>query len=348
MITAHSFGCTAAGLPVTRFRLRNGRGAHADILDYGGTIQSLCLPGRDGGLVDVALGYDHIEGYEAGGAYFGATLGRYANRLCGAKYTLGGQAVAVSANEGDKCLHGGFRGFNKHRWQAETQRDALVLRRLSPSGEEGFLGDLAVQIAYTLTEDNALHIRYRARASAPTVVSLSNHCYFNLKGQGQGTVLDHQVEILADGYTEADGAMHTTGRIMPLGGTALDFTSPKPLGRDIGDPMLSPTQGFDHNFVLRGRGFCRAAGAYCPATGLAMALYTDAPGMQLYTANFLSDTGKGGAAYVPYGAFCMEAQSFPDAPNHPHFPSAALWPGEVYERETACAFMLAEAFPRGQ
>lgn len=343
MITSHPFGTTAAGQAVTRFRLQNGRGAYADILDYGGAIQSLCLWDKAGKLADVSLGYDHVAGYERGVAHLGALLGRYANRLCGAKYAIGGREVPVNANEGGKCLHGGAGGFDRQMWLAEPQgEDTLLLTRLSPDGEEGFEGNLEAQVTYCLTEGNALSIAYRATTDAPTVVSLSNHCYFNLGGHAAGDVLAHQVQIFADSYTEADAQMRTTGRVLPVAGTVLDFRAPKPLGRDMLDPFIASTQGFDHNFVLAGQGMRQAARAYCPATGLAMDVYTDQPGMQLYTGNFLSDVGKGGAAYGQYGAFCMETQNFPDAPNHPGFPSAVLRPGEVYETRTVYAFGVRE------
>ena len=346
MISSRSFGATAQGEAVIRFRLQNAQGAHADILTFGATVQSFCAAGRDGRLLDVALGYDDVAGYEAGDAYLGAALGRYANRLCGAHYTLDDKTVAVSANEGGHtCLHGGFLGFHKHVWQADIQGDTLLLSRLSPDGEEGFTGDLSVQIAYTLTDDNALRIRYRAETTAPTVVNLSNHCYFNLNGQGRGDILGQVAKIMAEGYTETVPPMRTTGRILPLNATSLDFTSPKPFGRDIADPLLAPTRGYDHNLVLDGAGLRRAAAAWCPQTGLALTLHTDAPGMQLYTANFLSTTGKGGAAYGTHSAFCLEAQNFPDAPNHPAFPPAILRPGEVYQTETVYALAYAEEFP---
>ncbi|MEA4970229.1 MAG: aldose epimerase family protein [Candidatus Pelethousia sp.] len=346
MISSRSFGFTAKGEAVTCFRLQNAVGAYADILTFGATIQSFCAVGRDGRLLDVALGYDDVAGYEAGNAFLGAALGRYANRLCGARYTLDHKTIAVSANEGGHtCLHGGFLGFHKRLWQADIQDNTLLLTRLSPAGEEGFTGDLSVQIAYTLTEENALHIRYRAETTAPTVVNLSNHCYFNLNGQGQGDILGQVAQIMADGYTETVPPMRTTGRILPLAATALDFASPKPFGRDIADPLLAPTRGYDHNFALQGAGLRRAAAVWCPQSGLALTLHTDAPGMQLYTANFLSATGKGGAAYGTHSAFCLEAQNFPDAPNHPAFPSAILRPGEVYQTETVYTLFCTEAFP---
>ncbi len=341
MISSAGFGKTAGGQAVTRFRLKNGQGAYADILTYGGAIQSLCVYGRQG-LVDVALGYDDISAYEAGDACMGAALGRYANRICGARYTLDGQTFSLVANDGANCLHGGPRGFHRQVWQAEPQGDSLLLRLCASAGEGGFGGSLSVELTYSLTEENALCIRYRAETDAPGVVNLSNHCYFNLWGQGD--VLGHLLQIEADAYTETGPAMTTTGRILTTAATALDFSLPKPIGRDIADPLLVPTQGYDHNFVLRGRGLGRAASAWCPASGLGLALYTDAPGVQLYTANFLSGAGKGGRAYGPHSAFCLEAQNFPDAPNHPHFPGAVLRPGEIYRRNIVYAFGAGDAF----
>lgn len=345
MITAHSFGSLQDGRPVTRFRLQNTAGAYADILTYGGAVQSLALPGQEDKPVDVALGYATISAYEAGNACMGAALGRYANRICGARYTLDGQTFTLPANDGVNCLHGGPHGFHRQPWEAETDGDTLLLSRVSQSGEEGFGGELTVRITYTLAPDNALCIRFRAEASEPTALNLSNHCYFNLAGHAHGSIAEHLLQIRADAYTETGAAMATTGRILPVEDTALDFRLPKPIGRDMQSPLLAPQQGYDHNFVLRGQGLQRAAAAWSPQSGIYLALYTDAPGLQLYTANFLSGPGKAGARYAPYSAFCLEAQSFPDAPNQPRFPAAILRPGEIYGREIVYALGVSEGFP---
>lgn len=338
MITIHPFGTLPDGQAVTRYRLENQQGAYADILDYGGVIQALWVPDRTGVLVDVSLGYDDLAGYLQGSAHLGASLGRYANRVCGASFPLMGKIISVTPNEGDKCLHGGPQGFDRYLWAAQVRGDTLALRRTSPDGEEGFPGNLQAEVTYTLLPDNSLRITYQAETDMPTVVNLSNHCYFNLAGQGSGQILDHTLTILGDAYTETDDTMHTTGRILPVTGTPLDFTTPKSIGQDIRHPSLAATKGFDHNYVLPGQGRRLVARAYCPRTGIGMEVLTDQPGVQLYTGNFLKETGKGGVAYGQYDAFCLETQNYPDAPNHPNFPSALLLPGIPYVRETVYAF----------
>ena len=342
MITLHPFGTLPDGRAVTRYRLENQQGAYADILDYGGVIQTLCVPDRNGALVDVSLGYDDLAGYLQGNAHLGASLGRYANRICGASFPLLGKTISVTPNEGDKCLHGGPQGFDRYLWAAQVRGDTLALRRTSPDGEAGFPGNLQAEVTYTLLPDNSLRITYQAETDMPTVVNLSNHCYFNLAGQGNGQILDHTLTILGDAYTETDDTMHTTGRILPVKDTPLDFTAPKPIGRDIGHASLAATKGFDHNYVLPGQGRRLVARAYCPRTGIGMDVLTDQPGVQLYTGNFLKETGKGGVAYGQYDAFCLETQNYPDAPNHPNFPSALLLPGIPYVRETVYAFTRAD------
>jgi aldose 1-epimerase len=332
------FGVTQNGEPVSLYRLENASGAYAEILDYGATLRTLTVPDATGKLTDVVLGFDDIAGYEKNTAYIGAFIGRYANRIGGARFTLNGKEYCVSANEKNRCLHGGVRGFDKHIYAAREENGALVFTRLSPDGEEGFPGNLQVRVTYRLTRDNALEIEYEAESDAPTVVNLTNHSYFNLNGAGD--ILHHTLMLDADYITEVDKNFNITGKLLPVSGTPFDFKAEKTVGKDIEaeDEQLRFGAGYDHNFVLNGRGFRRAAILTGDRSGIRMEVFTDTPGVQLYTSNFLNAVGKNGDIYKNHSALCLETQNFPDAPNQKSFPSAVLLPNVTYRTRTVYRF----------
>lgn len=310
------------------------------ILDYGGTVQSLAVPDKHGRPVDVVLGYDDIAGYETGSCFFGAIVGRYANRIAGAAFPLGGRQIRLPENDGANHLHG---TFSSRIFAAEEADGALVLRLESPAGEEGFPGTLSVEVTYCLTEDNALRIDFRAVTDADTVVNLTNHSYFNLAGRGD--VLGHTLRLDASRFTEVGPGTLPTGRILPVAGTALDFCREKTIGADLasGETQLTLCRGYDHNYVFdKGAAFAPCARVYCPETGIALTVATTQPGMQLYTGNFIDEDaasrGKGGVRYPRHAGLALETQHFPDSPNRPDFPSTVLRPGEEYRETTEYRF----------
>ena len=336
-----AFGKTSEGKRVSCWTLTNENGMSAEILTYGGTLRALHVP--VGGVTrDVVLGFDGLAGYEAQTAYIGALVGRVANRIGSARFALDGREYRLSANSGPNCLHGGTHGFDKKNWAAELADGALTLSYVSPDGEEGFPGTLTVRVTYTLGEDNALSIDYRAQSNAPTVVSMTNHSYFNLNGAGAGTVEDHRVQIIADRYNECDADVLATGNLLAVGDSPFDLREPKLLGHGLTQdhPQLVLAGGYDHNFVLKSGmdGVLRSA-AVAACGGLRMECLTTQPGIQLYTGNFLTELeGKGGKSYGPRSALCLETQNWPDAIHHPHFPSPILRPGEVYRQRTVYRF----------
>ena len=337
-VEMHPFGVTGRGEPVTLYCLRNEGGASVSVLDYGCTVQSLLMPNALGGLTDVVLGYDTLPEYEKNDGYVGAVVGRMGNRVGKGQFTLNGKTYVLAVNDGENHLHGGLRGFDKYVWTAEFGRDTLLFSRLSPDGEEGYPGNLRVTVAYTLTGENELRIVYDADTDADTIVNLTNHSYFNLAGGG--SVLDHLLRVSADQITENDDGCLPTGRFLDVAGTPFDFRTAKPIGRDIeaDDDQIRRGHGYDHNFVLTDR---RAAELSCPTTGIRMTLETDRPGVQVYSANWLtSRVGKGGAPIVPRDALCLETQQFPNAMVCPGFPSPVLRAGEHLHTETSYRFGL--------
>lgn len=339
------FGNTPEGQAVDLYVLTNANGLVAKIMTYGALVTELHVPDRDGKLADVVLGFDNLDAYLAGHPYFGCIVGRVANRIGGARFTLDGKEYALAKNNGPNTLHGGLKGFDKVVWKATPLRrsdgPAVRFEYLSPDGEEGFPGNLHVRVTYTLTRDNALRIDYRAVTDKATPINLTNHSYFNLAGEGSGDILSHRLTLFADHYTPADETLVPTGEIGPVAGTALDFTRPKRIGRDIRG--FGPEYGgFDHNFVLdSGRGkLALAARVEERGSGRVMEVYTTKPGIQLYTGNWLDGTltGKSGVAYGQYHGLCLETQNFPDAINKIGFPSAVLRPGQVYRETTVHRF----------
>ena len=341
-ITKEPFGRTADGRAVTRYTMKNGAGMCVRVLDYGCTIQSVIVPDRGGAPVDVVLGYDDLEGYERGSSWFGAFVGRYANRILGAAFTLDGRAYTLTKNDGENHLHGTFA---RRVFDAAAEDGALTLRYLSPDGEEGYPGALRVTVIYTLTEDNTLGMEYRAVTDAPTVLNLTNHSYFNLAGEGSGDILDQRLRLNASRFTETGKGTVPTGRILSVDGTALDFREEKPLGRDIDadEPQMRLCGGYDHNFIAD-PGVTLCGEAYSPATGITMAFSTTQPGVQLYSGNGVhldeAPCGKNGVRYPKRAGFCLESQHWPCSPAYPDFPTTVLRPGEELRESTSYRFGL--------
>ncbi len=346
-VTETVFGKLPDGEDVLCYTITNKSGASAAILTYGATLQSLLVPNRKGDLVDVVLGYDTLEDYQTNTMYLGATIGRVGNRIENARFTLNGKEYKLFANNGEACLHGGKVGFDRKNWSAKAADDSVAFTLLSPDGDEGFPGNLTVTVIYTLSEDNALSLRYFAVSDQDTIVNLTNHSYFNLAGQGSGSVLDQTLMINADSFTRIDSNIIPNGDIVPVAGTALDFRKAKPIGQDIEatEENMDAAPGYDHNFVLNNKkgGLALAAKAADPAGGVIMETYTDQPGIQLFTANdFTGMPGKGGAQYGLRPSFCLETQHFANAMEHPNFPSIVLQAGEVLNSETIYRFLTAK------
>ena len=340
-----SFGKTEDGQPVDLYILTNKNGMEAAITNYGGTVVSLKVADRNGKFEDVVLGYDNLDGYATGKAYIGATVGRYANRIAHATFTLDGTTYTLAKNDGDNHLHG---GFNKRVWTAKdvssSAGQALELTYLSKDGEEGFPGNLPVKVVYTLTDQNELKIDYSATTDKDTVLNLTNHAYFNLAGQGNGDILQQQIMIKADRFTPIDATSIPTGELRSVKGTPFDFTNSTAIGAriDQDDQQLKLGRGYDHNWVLNNGtpgSLFLAAQAYDPHSGRVLEVLTTEPGIQLYTGNFLDGIhGKDGKVYNRRYAFCLETQHFPDSPNHPNFPSAELKPGQHFQSTTVYKF----------
>jgi len=341
-IKKESFGQTPDGQAVDLYTLTNPNGLRVRITNYGAILVSLEVPERDGNLADITLGFDTLEGYLKGHPYFGTTVGRYANRIGGAKFTLNGVEYKLAANNGPNHLHGGIKGFDKVVWKAEEVKtgDAVGVKMtyLSKDGEEGYPGNLACSVTYTLTKDNELKISYEAQTDKTTIVNLTNHTYWNLAGQGNGDILGHEVMLNADKYTPVDEGLIPTGEIRTVEGSPMDFTKPMTIGSRIGQVA----GGYDHNYVLNSGGvkLTLAARVHEPTTGRVMEITTSEPGVQFYTGNFLdgSITGKAGKVYKKHYGFCLETQHFPDSPNKPNFPSVVLKPGQKYTSLTVHKF----------
>lgn len=351
-VTQESFGKLADGRAVTLYTLRAESGFRVSIMDFGGAIVRLEVPDRAGKIADVALGFKDATDYATKSPYFGALIGRVGNRIADGKFTLDGRVFRLATNNsphGIPChLHGGKTGFDKVFWKATPStrdgRPALKLTYSSPDGEEGYPGTLDVEVVYSLTPDNGLRLDYTAKTDAATPVNLTNHCYFNLKGEGAGTILDHEIMIAAKRYTPVRAGLIPTGELAPVAGTPFDFTSPRPIGERIGanDPQLNYGKGYDHNYVLdAGKGdLTLAARVHEPVSGRTLEVLTTEPGLQLYTGNFLDGSlvGKAGRPYVFRGAFCLETQHFPDSINQPSFPDSVLRPGKKLSSTTIYRF----------
>ncbi len=342
------FGVLPDGKAVHVFALTNPNGIQVRAITYGGIIVSLRVPDRDGRLGDIVLGYDSLDGYLEDSPYFGAIVGRYANRIANGRFSLDGEVFDLATNNGPNHLHGGVRGFDKVVWDAEPFESVsgvgVVFTHTSPDGDEGYPGAVTVRVTYTLTRSDELIVDYAATTDRATPINLSQHSYFNLAGDGRRDVLDHVLWINAAHFTPVDATLIPTGVIAPVAGTPFDFTRPTTIGAriDADHGQLRNGGGYDHNFVLdrEGSGLEHTARVEEPTSGRVLDIYTTEPGLQFYSGNFLdgSITGKGGQVYGHRYGFCLETQHYPDSPNQQGFPSTILRPGEGYRSRTVFAF----------
>jgi aldose 1-epimerase len=350
-ITSEPFG-EADGQAVELYTLTNANGMEVKVMTYGGILQSVRVPDRDGNLANVTLNAPDLAGYLDGHPYLGNITGRYANRIARGAFTIDGEMYRLPLNNGENSLHGGNVGFDKVVWAAEEVTDGdgvgLRLSRTSPDGEEGYPGALTTEVTYTLTDDNEIRIDYHATTDAPTIVNLTNHAYWNLAGEGNGSTLEHELQINASNYTPVDSTLIPTGEIAPVAGTPFDFTQPHAIGeriRDGSDEQLLIGQGYDHNYVLDrsspdDESMIVAAEVHEPTSGRVLTISTTEPGIQFYSGNFLNglDVGESGQAYRQGDGFALETQHHPNSPNEPDWPSTELRPDEEYQTTTIYAF----------
>lgn len=348
-----AYGTTAGGASVVEYTLTNANQVEVSLMNYGGVITAIKTPDQNGQFANVALGFDNFADYETRSPFFGCVAGRYANRIARGKFTLDGQRYQLNCNgAGIHHLHGGNQGFDKRLWEVrgeidEPGRSGVMLFYRSPDGEENYPGTVDVTMTYTLNDQNELRIDYHAVTDRPTIINLTNHTYFNLAGEGSGSIAGHVLMLNADHYTVCDPETIPTGEIAPVAGTPLDFTRPKVIGDDLRSnfPQIVYGKGFDHNWVLRrpspdDHALMLAAVLSEPTSGRRMEVWTTEPGIQFYSGNFLdgSTYGPSGRAYRQGDGLCLETQHFPDSPNHPHFPSTVLRPGAVYQTSTVYTF----------
>lgn len=342
-ITEKPFG-TFNNEAVTEYTLTNANGMQVSIINYGGTVTKILTKDKDGKLGDVILGFDSIDGYtQKGNPFFGALIGRYGNRIAKGHFKIDTTTYTLAQNNNGQSLHGGLKGFDKVMWKAEKQAgdSSLKLSYVSKDGEEGYPGNLTVEVIYTLTSDNGLKIDYAATTDKATPVNLTNHAYFNLSAGKDSTILDQVLMLKADKFTEVDSVLIPTGKLPDVKGTPMDFTTPKAIGKDI----AAVKGGFDHNWVINktGNGLEIVATLYHPGNGRFMEVYTTEPGIQFYSGNFLDGTltnTNGGQKYVQHAALCLETQHFPDSPNQPTFPNTILKPGEKYTHTSLYKFSV--------
>ena len=341
------FGTLADGRDVAEYTLRNVSGMEVRLITFGGIVTAIKVPDRQGRFANVALGFDSLAKYEAEHPYFGAITGRYANRIGGGRFSLDGVEYRLFKNDGDNSLHGGAVGFDKRLWSASENGGAVELAYRSPAGEEGYPGNLDVRVRYSLDDSNGLRIDYAAETDAPTVLNLTNHSYFNLRGEGEGAIYDHILTLNADRYTPTDESQIPTGEIANVAGTPFDFRLAKTIGagQRSAHPQILAAKGYDHNFVLNRAGLEAgalglAARVYEPASGRIMEVWTTEPGLQFYGGNFLDATlvGASGRLYRQSDGFALETQRFPDSPNKPGFPTTVLRPGERFTSATVYRF----------
>ncbi|XRG81816.1 aldose epimerase family protein [Salinisphaera sp. SPP-AMP-43] len=353
-VTQSDFGQTPDGEKVQRYHMTNANGMSVDVITFGGRIQSIELPDKNGKSTDIALGFDNVKDYiDHSSVYFGATIGRYGNRIAGGQFKLNGQTYNLPKNNGPNTLHGGTKGFDQKVWAAAPidtgDRVGVELTHFSPDGTMGFPGNLAVTVRYTLDNDNDLRIHYSAVSDQDTVINLTNHVYFNLAGAGSGTVLDQVAMINGDRFTPIDKTLIPTGQLKPVSGTPLDFTTPTPIGKHIhaDNPQLKYAEpdkgGYDFNWVLNTQGNLDdlAVRVSDPQSGRTVEMYTTEPGVQFYTSNFLDGSFKGahGHKLGHWGGFTLEAQHYPDSPNQPDFPTTELKAGQKYTQTTVYKFL---------
>ena len=349
-IEKSSFGTLSSGEEVHLFTLTNSKGMKVGILDYGGIITSLLAPDKDGNFEDVVLGFENLADYETRNPYFGALVGRYANRIAGGKFSLDGQEYRLVQNNGKNHIHGGTKGFDKVIWDANpiefADRVSLELSYTSKDMEEGYPGNLVCNVTYTLTENNELQVTYRATTDKKTIVNLTQHSYFNLSGDFSRSILDHELQIKADKFVPVNEELIPNGEYEAVARTPFDFNKPKRIGRDIDDSheQITIGKGYDHSWVLKDYDskIRKVASVLHPETGRFLEVFSTEPGMQLYTGNFLDGTlpAKGGGTYARRSGFCLETQHHPDSPNQPAFPTVVLEPGQTYRSETVFKFRV--------
>jgi len=350
-IVVQPWGKTADGQAVDLYTLTNASGASVQIATLGGTVVAVNVPDKAGARGNVVLGFDSLDGYLQPHPFFGVIVGRYGNRIGQARFTLDGTTYTLAKNNGEHSLHGGLKGFDKYVWKArEAPSDlgpALELTHVSPDGDEGFPGALTATVVYTWTDANGLRIDYTATTDKPTVVNLTNHSYFNLSAGAADTIVDHQMQIMADRFTPVDKGLIPTGELRPVAGTPFDFRKARRIGEaiDADDEQIRFGGGYDHNFVFGdpATALRPVARVTDPASGRTLEVTTTEPGVQFYTGNFLDGTltGRGGTKYVKRAGFCLETQHFPDSPNKPSFPSVVLRPGQTYKTSTQYTFGVA-------
>ncbi len=349
-IQKQPWGALDSGEQIHLYTLRNSQGVETSITNYGGRVVTLKTPDREGNFDDIVLGFESLDGYLGKNPYFGAVVGRYANRIANGRFRLNGATHTLACNNGPNALHGGLEGFDKVAWQAREisngSAPALELRYHSKDGEEGYPGNLDVTVTYALTADNALNIEYRATTDQDTVLNLTNHSYFDLAGHGSGGILEHRVTINAEKFTPVNADIIPTGELRAVEGTPFDFRKPTPIGARIDEPeeQLLYGHGYDHNFVLNRNagGPTLAARVLEPSRGRILEVHTTEPGIQFYTGNHLGAGVKGKGDWVCgfRCAFCLETQHFPDSPNHPNFPSTELKAGQLYHSTTIFKFSV--------
>lgn len=346
-ITKNLFGLTPDGKEVFSYVLDNEKNIRAEILTYGGIVRRLCVKGKNGEYTDVVLGRDTLDEYMKNDGYFGALVGRHANRIYRGKFTINNTEYSVAINNGKNSIHGGVKGFDKYVWDVVETRDdenpSITLSIVSPDGDEGFPGKLEVSVQYSVNEKNGLEIHYEAVSDKDTVVNLTNHSYFNLNGAGNGDILNHTLQMNCNFFTPNSEECMPYGEILSVKNTPFDFTEEKFVGRDINssDSQIKSFKGYDHNFIIDGYGFRKAATLKGDKTGITMDVYTDKPGVQLYTGNYI-DTNrkcKDGKIYINHAALCLETQFFPNSTSFPHFPGPFLKKGEKYNFTTEYRFL---------
>jgi aldose 1-epimerase len=346
-VTQAPFGALPDGRHVTQYTLKNKSGMLVKILDFGGIITEIHVPDRAGRFADVALGFDTLEPYLVKGPYFGALIGRYGNRIAHGRFALDGKDFVLATNDGDHHLHGGKQGFDKRLWTAAIEGDSLALRYRSPDGEEGYPGNLDTTVIYSLTDANEMIVRFHAVTDKATPVNLTQHSYFNLRGAGKGDILGHEMTIAADHYLPVDAGLIPLGPLAPVEGTPFDFRQAHPIGKFIGkaDQQLRNGKGYDHCFVLNraggDRSLARAVRVREPHSGRVLELFTQEPGVQFYSGNFLDGSLHGkGYTYAYRSGFAIEPEHFPDSPNRPAYPTTILRPGQAYETEMRFRFSV--------
>ncbi|MFZ1290692.1 MAG: aldose epimerase family protein [Melioribacteraceae bacterium] len=344
------FGKLNDGRDVYMYELKNSKGMKAQLIEFGATLVSLSVPDKNGKIEDIVLGYDKLEDYINGTSYFGAIVGRYGNRIGNGKFTLDGKEYQLSINDGKNHLHGGIVGYNKVFWKGEIleskEGESVKFSYFSPDGEEGYPGNVNISVTYTLTDNNELKINYSATTDQSTIMNPTHHSYFNLSGNFQSTILDHELMMDADYFTPVDNGLITIGELVKVKDTPMDFTKPTKIGKGINDvfEQLKFGKGYDHNWVLNNYdgSLHKVASLYDSTSGRLMEILTDQPGLQFYSGNFLNGTsiGKKGEKYNFRTGLCLETQKYPDSPNKPNFPSVVLNPMETYKQLTIYKFSV--------